>query len=379
MRNYRVIQLFSFFLLFVLFQNEAPSQENNGYSISGLVSQYKSGDAVILYLFDPVSQNRTPLDTSIISGKGTYALTFQFTEPDLFRVDFPGRQTVLLVIDMGQKNIHLNAEGKAGGNVDIKGSSDSEKLQGYEVFREESNTRLIDPANDKMREASKGEDKKAEIEAIGEYLVATEKHRKELLDYTSKHIGTSIALYGTMLRWTGDEEISRLEKLVSDFKAVHSNLKMTKVMEEKVARFKTVAIGSKAPPITEKDLSGKVLSLYNVKGKYTLIDFWASWCAPCVRQFPEMKQAYEVFKGKGFEIFSVSIDSREDRWKAASERYELPWPNVSDVKGWDSGHARAYNVTFIPFNLLIDSNGIIVAKNLHSLELYSRLTSLLGY
>ena len=376
--NLLTFPLFSF----LLFNCENTAQENIPapvfYNITGHISYPGENGQVVLSLFDPVTQNKTPLDTSAIGADNSYKLNFEFTEPDLFRVDFPGRKYVMLAIDKGQQNIELNLTGENNADIEIIGSPDSKKLLAYDEFRAESNTRLIKPTYAAMRAAGKtNSNPKEEIIAVEAYVKASKEHRKELIDFTEKNIGTSIALYGSVLRWTGDGEVARLDKLVNDFKAAHPDLKMTKIMEEKVARYKKVAIGAPAPAIAENDTSGVVLKLYDVKGKITLIDFWASWCGPCLRQVPDLLEAYNIYHKKGFEIYGLSVDSKKERWKAAINKYKMPWPNVSNLKGWGSEAAAAYNVTFVPFNVLIDGEGNIIAKNLHSKELQGKLAELL--
>ena len=370
-----------FFSLF-FFNCENKAQEEIKYTlykINGNVVNPGENGVVVLSLFDPVSQEKTPIDTAIINSDNSYQLEFNFKEPGLFRVDFPGRQYVMLVIDAGQQSIQLHAEGKSNGHVEIIGSPDSEKLLAYEKFRAESNARLIKPTYDAMRAAGETNSNPAEeIKAVEAYVKASDEHRKELIDFTEKNIGASIALFGTVLRWTGDDEVGRLGKLVNNFKSAHPDLIMTKVMEGKVARYKKVAIGVKTPPIAENDTSGIAVNLYDAKGKVTLIDFWASWCGPCLRQVPDLLEAYNMYHVKGFEIFGVSVDSKSDRWKASIDKYKMPWPNVSNLKGWASEAAASYNVTFIPFNVLIDAEGNILAKNLHSKELQGKLAELLN-
>lgn len=356
---------------------KATTTVDTNYVISGKVDTLIKGGTAILSLFDPVTQVKTPLDTAAIAADGNYKLNFTFKEPDLFRVDFQKKQYVMLVIAEGQNNIQLDVEGISKGKAQIKGSADSQKLLAYDNFRLESNTRVVKPTYDAMRAASKENDHAAEIEAVQNYAHASEAHRVELLDFTEKEIGTSIALFGSMLRWTGDEEVGRLDKLVQAFKAVHPNLKMTKVMEDKVNRFKKVAMGAITPAIVLPDTSGNTYSLMEAKGKYTLIDFWASWCTPCLLQIPDLKEAYAEYNGKGFEILGVSVDSRGQRWKNAIVKYDMTWPQVSDLKGWGSASAADYNVTFIPFNVLIDQEGKIIAKNLHSKALMQKLNELL--
>ncbi len=372
-----IILVFIGLLLTACQTSETSNQPNNNYVISGKVAVPIADGTAILSLFDPITQVKTPLDTAAIASDGSYELNFEFSHPDLFRVDFFKKQYAMLVIAEGQNNIQLDVEGVSKGKANIKGSPDSEKLLAYDNFRLASNARVVKPTYDAMRAASKENNHAAEIEAVQNYAHASEAHRVELLDFTAKEIGTSIALFGSMLRWTGDEEVGRLDKLVQDFKAVHPNLKMTKIMEDKVERFKKVALGAITPAIVLPDTSGNTFSLMEAKGKYTLIDFWASWCTPCLLQIPDLKEAYAEFHPKGFEILGVSVDSKGDRWRNSIVKYDMTWPQVSDLKGWGSASAAAYNVTFIPFNVLIDEEGKIIAKNLHSKALMQQLEDLL--
>ena len=376
------IRLLSFIIFItstLLFQSKIQAQQRhseNIYTLSGKVDSLAAGAIITLSSYDPISQESKELDKATLSEKGTYNLSFLFQHADLFKVSFGKTQSVLVAIDKGQKEVILNVEGKKKGYVETKGSPDSEILLGYEAFRKESLSRLISPTYATMR-AAKGDAEK-EVAAVQAYGHASELHRKELIDYALKNIGTSIALYGSVLRWTGDEEIGNLEKLVSDFKAVHPDLPMTKVMEEKLNRFKQVAIGVIAPSIELPDTSGVMKTMDNLKGKYTLVDFWASWCGPCLLQVPDLKKAYGNYQDKGFEIIGVSVDAREKRWKTAIKKYDMNWPHLSDLEGWKSTAARDYNVTFIPFNILIDEEGKIIAKNLHSAALQEKLKELFG-
>ena len=358
-------------------QNNAqtPEQEENPtYKIIGQVDSIQDNKTVILAAFNPIDQSSEPLDTTEIQEDGSFSLEYPFQHADLFRLKL-GAQSVMLAIDKGQNEVTVNAEGKRKGYVNIKGSTDSEKLQGYEAFRAESLARLVTPTYAGMREA-KGDPVK-EVAAVQAYGHASEEHRKELIDYTTNNIGTSVALFGTVLRWTGDDQIPSLDALVSDFKKVHPNLPMTQVMEEKLARFKAVAIGVNAPSISLPDSTGTMQNLNELLGKYTLIDFWASWCSPCLLQVPDLKEAYNNYHEKGFEIIGISVDSKEKRWKSAIRKYDMNWPHLSDLKGWKSKASEDYNVTFIPFNMLLDENGKIIAKNLHSNELQDKLNELL--
>ena len=376
--NKHHILLFVLSLLMVSCQTTAPTESDDSYQITGTVSQLDNEfPYVILNRFDPISQGRTSIDTAEMGGDGTYLLSFDLTEPDLFQLRFPGRQTVTVLLDPEDRNVVIDAEGRRNGELKLSGTPASALLQDYDRFRIESNQRLIKPAYDKMTKASEIKDQEAEIAAVEEYVNVSKQHRQELLDYTHKNIGTSPALFGTVLRWTGDEEVDVLEELVANFKTAHPDLRMTKVMEDKVSRYRSVAIGSTIPALVQKDTTGKMIDIKDHLGTYTLIDFWASWCGPCILQIPDIKDALTKYGDRGFGVFGVSFDSNADRWKSAIVKHELDWPHVSDVEGWQSQQATDFNVTFIPFNLLVDSDGKIVAKNLHSKTLLGKLDELL--
>ncbi len=119
------------------------------------------------------------------------------------------------------------------------------------------------------------------------------------------------------------------------------------------------------------------VSDYVPGNKYTLIDFWASWCPPCRAEMPNIVQAYADYHDKGLEVVGVSLDAKKDAWTQAITDLKMPWPQMSDLKGWDSEGAALYGVRSIPANVLVDQNGIIVAKNLRGEALQLKLSELL--
>ncbi len=148
-------------------------------------------------------------------------------------------------------------------------------------------------------------------------------------------------------------------------------------VQSRISILEKVAVGQPAPDFSMTDSLGNLVNLASFKGKYVLIDFWASWCGPCRRENPNVVKLYNQFKNKNFTILGVSLDNKRENWMKAIADDQLTWNHVSDLAGWKNSAAQLYGVNSIPHTVLIDANGVIIARNLHADELAAKLGELL--
>lgn len=150
-------------------------------------------------------------------------------------------------------------------------------------------------------------------------------------------------------------------------------------LSKRLANMDNVKEGKKFVDFTMKDPKGKEVSLsdYAGKGKYVLIDFWASWCGPCRAEMPVVVEAYKKYKDKGFEVVGVSLDNSEEKWKEGLQELKMTWPQMSDLKGWQSEAVDLYTINGIPHTVLLDKDGVIIEKNLRGEKLIQKLEELL--
>lgn len=150
-----------------------------------------------------------------------------------------------------------------------------------------------------------------------------------------------------------------------------------KIFERYIEAVENSSVGKKAPGITQFDVAGEPYSLQDLKGKYVLVDFWASWCPPCREENPKLVAIYKDFKDKNFEILGVSFDRDMNAWKKAIDDDKLTWKHISDLQHWNNGAAGVYGIKAIPQNVLVNPEGIIVARNLHGDDLRKKLEEIL--
>jgi len=203
-------------------------------------------------------------------------------------------------------------------------------------------------------------------------------HAKNMVNFIKEHPNSVVGgymIYSAQFDWP---QISEYDEMYKALGEKVKKGKFGKLALDKITSMKGTTVGYPAINFTQADVNGKNVSLSSYKGKYVLVDFWASWCGPCRRENPAVVAAYQKYKDKGFDILGVSMDDNKDKWLAAIEKDKLTWTHVSDLKGWQNAAGKIYGVQSIPFNLLLDKEGKIVAKSLRGADLEAKLEELLG-
>jgi peroxiredoxin len=179
-----------------------------------------------------------------------------------------------------------------------------------------------------------------------------------------------------LFEMTHELSLDELKALRAQLHKRLENHPYTKELDEVIAN-KEFKVGIDAPAFSIKGMDGKEIELKNYLGKYVLIDFWASWCGPCRREMPNVVKLYKECKGKNFEIIGISLDNKADAWKKAVKDLKMTWPQGCDFEVWQSPIARKYNLSAVPYTILVNPEGKIEAIDLRGEELISTVKTLL--
>lgn len=232
-----------------------------------------------------------------------------------------------------------------------------------------------------FRTMPEGEAKKAYIAKVMEGLDEYTRFKKEAThQFVVENPDSYVALYHLEKSALG--RVANYETTFPFYEQLSPALKATTLgrsLGERLLAAKGELTGTQYADFVSTTPAGAALSLKDIlaENKYTLVDFWASWCGPCRKENPHVVKTYEAFKDSGFTVLSVSLDDNKERWEAAIKQDGMPWHHVSSLQGWKEPAAMLYKVRAIPQNVLIDQNGKIVASNLRGETLFNKVEQLL--
>ncbi|MCF6348327.1 MAG: TlpA family protein disulfide reductase [Flavobacteriaceae bacterium] len=375
--NRLIYTLFIFLLLIII---SCSKKQEVIFSIQGSISPAKEKFILLEQESDIERKITKVVDTIYLTKDGKFKAEYNL-EPHLYTLQLDNDKSVTLAIDKGQHiNIEVTDFDAKKFKTTITGSKDTETLLAYETFREKSLDTLVKSVRRRIKELKKAEiPNQRKIDSLGSLEIANyDIHLAELNQFIAANMGTTLGLYATSIRWKGAENLSFFDSLTTAFEVAHPNLKITAKLREKVTRLQQTSVGGTATNIEMNTADGTIISLYSIHKKYTLIDFWASWCGPCRRESKMLNELYKTYNDKGFEIYGVSLDDKRDKWLKALEKDNRTWTNVSSLQRFKTPAAYDYAVTALPMNYLIDVDYKIVGKNLHEDELINLLEKLMG-
>jgi len=322
------------------------------------------GQAVKIDSLLPNAQKQVVFKGKVLDQGGFYLLNF---------FDVPNPQKVLVILEGGEKVLvqadGLNTPEKAG-SFQVQGDSPNITYMN-QLFALSNALQVKVSAWTKELQDKPGE--QARIQAAFEKAQQEQFAKiKAIIPSMGTHL---VALWATNFL-PADKELALLEEIGERFRKARPNHPQVKPFLENLKRLKGVSIGSDAPEIALPTPAGPIMRLSDLRGKYVLIDFWASWCGPCRRENPNVIKTYASYKDKGFEIFGVSLDQEKSAWINAIAKDQLTWPHVSDLQYWNSVAAQAYQVSSIPMTFLLDPQGKVIAKGLRGDSLNQYLANL---